>query len=272
MELFWEPLDHAIQQVLLGHSVLALPDQFQHLGKHVLLVDLDVDSLQTGNSHQVFTHEHLQVVLFFQSFGLVTTRADSHPQVGGLLQVGMDDLNGFFDSSGLGLVLASCIGQSVLAHFQEVVSEEQPSHWVLNGLHHLENVFENSVRSFVMALNVHTANSDEQVKSGNDVGGMLDSLVQVDHSSASSEIVLKIVFELCFSLKIYLSCSQRWPWRECNSFWVRGGMFWVRPAWARQTWDPFWDPHSKEPFSWSRLVPWQPSWRLRGVFIVRQSF
>ena len=46
-----------------------------------------------------------------------------------------------------------------------------------------------------MALNVDTADCDEEVKPWDDTGSVLDGLVQVDHSSASAEIVFEVVFE-----------------------------------------------------------------------------
>lgn len=46
-----------------------------------------------------------------------------------------------------------------------------------------------------MALNVDAADRNEEVKSWDDAGSVLDGLVQVDHSSASAEIVFEVVFE-----------------------------------------------------------------------------
>jgi len=107
----------------------------------------------------------------------------------------MNDFNGLLDSSIFGFKFTSCVGQSVFTHFKEVVSEEQTSDWVLDCFHHLENVLQDSVWAFVVALNVDASDCDQQIKSGDDVGGVLNGLVQIDHSSASSEIVLEIVLE-----------------------------------------------------------------------------
>ena len=108
----------------------------------------------------------------------------------------MDDFDSLLDTTGFGLILTASIGKSVFAHLEEIVPEEQAPDWVLDCLHHLENVFENAVRALVMTLDVNASHCDQQVQSGNDIGRMLDGLVQVDHSPSPSEIVLEVVLEL----------------------------------------------------------------------------
>ncbi len=107
----------------------------------------------------------------------------------------MDHFNRFFHTSVFSFIFAAGIGESVFAHFEKIVSEEESSDGVLDGFHHLEDVFEDSVRAFIVALNVDTADCDEEVKPWDDAGSVLDGLVQVDHSSASAEIVFEVVFE-----------------------------------------------------------------------------
>lgn len=107
----------------------------------------------------------------------------------------MDDFNCLLNTSVFSFILAAGIGESVFTHFEKIVSEEESSYGILYGFHHLKDVFEDSVRAFVVALNVDTANCNEEVKPWDDAGGVLDGLIQVDHSSASAEIVFEVVFE-----------------------------------------------------------------------------
>jgi hypothetical protein len=46
-----------------------------------------------------------------------------------------------------------------------------------------------------MALDVDTADRDEEVETRDQTGGMLDGLVDVDHSTTSSEILFEVVFQ-----------------------------------------------------------------------------
>jgi hypothetical protein len=107
----------------------------------------------------------------------------------------VDHFNCLLHTSVFSFILAAGIGESVFAHFEKIVSEEESSDGVLDSFHHLEDVFKDSVRAFIVALNVDTTDGDEEIKPWDDAGGVLDGLVQVDHSSTSAEIVFEVVFE-----------------------------------------------------------------------------
>lgn len=177
MEFLRETLDHTVQQILLRHWVFTLSDKFQHFWKNVLLVNFDIDSIQTADSHQVLTYKHFQIILFLLSFGLVPARANSHPKIRGFSQVGMDYLNRILYASCLWLILASCIWKSVLAHLQEIVSEEKSSDWILDGFHHLKDVLQNSIWSFIVTLDVYATDCDQEIQSWNDIRCVLDCLI-----------------------------------------------------------------------------------------------
>lgn len=57
----------------------------------------------------------------------------------------MDHFNCLLNTSAFSFILAAGIGKSVFAHFEKIVSEEESSYGVLDGFHHLEDVFEDSV-------------------------------------------------------------------------------------------------------------------------------
>lgn len=46
-----------------------------------------------------------------------------------------------------------------------------------------------------MTLDVNASNCDHEINSGNNVGGMLNCLIQINHEPSSSEIVFKVIFE-----------------------------------------------------------------------------
>lgn len=61
------------------------------------------------------------------------------------------------------LCLLSVIRQDVAGALQQVVSEEEPSEWVLNTSTHLNQVFQNVLTRLGEGANIHHAHGDEQI-------------------------------------------------------------------------------------------------------------
>lgn len=160
MELFRETLNHTVQKILLWHGIFTFSDKLKHFWKNILFVDFNVNSFKTWDSHKVFSDKHFKIILLFKSFSFVSAWTDSHPKICSLSQVGVNNFNGFFDSSCFSFILASCIGKSILTHFKEVISKEKTSNWVLNSFHHLKNIFKDSVWALIVTLNINTSDGD----------------------------------------------------------------------------------------------------------------
>lgn len=228
MEFFWESLNHTIQKILLRHGIFTFSNKFKHFWKNILFVDFDIDSLKTGNSHKVLTNKHFKIIFLFESFDFVSTWTNSHPEIGCLSEICVNDLNSFFYSSILALIFTSGIGKSVFTHFKEIISEEESSDRILNGFHHLKDILKNSIWALIVTLNVNTSNSDQKIKSWNNVWCVLNCLIKVDHSSTSSKVILEIVLEFwiksnytshvvenCHKQDVIVSGWQQWCLEFC---------------------------------------------------------
>ena len=79
MELLWESLNHAVQQILLRHGIFGPLDEFQQFGQHEILVNFDVQPFQTADPHQILSNQHLQVISLFFSFILIPSSSYAHP-------------------------------------------------------------------------------------------------------------------------------------------------------------------------------------------------
>ena len=76
-------------------------------------------------------------------------------------------------------VLRMGVGQLVAGALEEKVAQEQAAHRVLHAAAHLHEVFEDVARRSLLGTYIDAANSNEQVKAGDNVASMLDEFVQL---------------------------------------------------------------------------------------------
>jgi len=87
---------------LLGQSVFANYYNFQNLGQHALLVNLESEAFQAGETNDIFSDSNSELVPLNFAHVLVLLRAEvleSDPKSVHLAHVGKDEFYGIIDVS-----------------------------------------------------------------------------------------------------------------------------------------------------------------------------
>jgi len=76
---------------------------------------------------------------------------------------------------------AAHAGQDIACTLQKINPQKESSQWVLHTPAHLGQIAQNVLPAVLIGLDVDSLYSDEEVKHGHDVSGVLDQFVQISH-------------------------------------------------------------------------------------------
>mmetsp|Transcript_72788 Transcript_72788/g.170729 ORF Transcript_72788/g.170729 Transcript_72788/m.170729 type:complete len:220 (-) Transcript_72788:302-961(-) len=157
VELIGEDLDHALQQILLGHHVLYRDNVIQDLREGCLRIEIHGHAIQLTKSNEVGANEHSQIMalsfssIFFPGRALML---DANPEPVAFLEVGEDEVESIVDVPSFPFEARASVWQLVLQHLRQVVPEEEPSKRMLHAFTQLIDVLENFLRRSFQGLDV----------------------------------------------------------------------------------------------------------------------
>ena len=121
----------------------------------------------------------------------------SHPQSVHLTHVLQYKVDSIVDVAILwSLKLGTNIGQLVLHHLQQVITEEEATNWLLYSLDHVQQVSQNELDWCLLGLDVGRTDSDQQVKPGNDISSVLNRLIEVTHLAPLLLLINKVALQV----------------------------------------------------------------------------
>mmetsp|Transcript_36300 Transcript_36300/g.95713 ORF Transcript_36300/g.95713 Transcript_36300/m.95713 type:complete len:256 (+) Transcript_36300:384-1151(+) len=113
----------------------------------------------------------------------------AHPKLIHLRKVGEHEGDRVRDGASGTFELGPCIGQLGLGGLRQVVAQEQPAHRMLHPAAHLDEIGEDVFGRGLLGHNVDGADGQQEVEAGENVAGVLDELVQLEH--AATTLVLR---------------------------------------------------------------------------------
>lgn len=170
MKLIWEGLDDALHQVLLGHGILALDDDFKDAGQHLLMVDLKSDTIEAAETDDVLTNRDSELIAFdLTDFTVFVSREvlESDPESVHLRHVLEDELNGIVKVATCTLVLRTLIGKDVFHHLEEVIPQEEASSGLLDTLDHLQQILKYTFDLGFFGFDECRTHSDQKIEPWN---------------------------------------------------------------------------------------------------------
>lgn len=198
VEVVGEDLDDALHQIRLRDRVLAGEDLLDDLGQDAILVLGQVEALQLRQTHQIRAHQDAQIhALLLTALAILcrTLMLQANPETVRLGEVLQQERDGVVDVAADALVRRAHVGQAVLRHLREVVSQEETAHGVLDALDHLDEVLENILRRRLLRRDVHATDAAQQIQTRDDRGTALNTLINLHHGAARALQRLQILFE-----------------------------------------------------------------------------
>ena len=111
----------------MRQRVFADDHNLENARQHDLLVDVVGDALKTGQSDDILSHCHSQLIpLHFSLLPILVRRQvlQTHPKPIHFTHVLQDEFNRVIDIASLSLVLVALVWQDVLHHLEQVVAEK----------------------------------------------------------------------------------------------------------------------------------------------------
>lgn len=88
------------------------------------------------------------------------------------------------------------IRQDILHHFEQIIPQEKSTGWLLHTFNHIEQIGQDCLNRSFFSFDVGSANSNQEVESGDDGTGVLNAFVKVCHFATLFLFVNEVRFKL----------------------------------------------------------------------------